>query len=518
MQKRTTIAIALGIGMLAVIVPLLAALYLAQRQGMEREARDALTIANGVVRRGDLIGARANEAIDRLRAAFANDPCSDAAIALMRDLSLDSGYLRVLGYVEKGRLMCSTLGTDGKGLVLGPVAHVTSRGTKVRRSVDLGFASDVRFLALEKEGFVALVHPGVAVGVVDRPDTAMGLFTLSNGRQIVGRGAFRSTWPPRLLDAPEVSFSDGDYVVGIARSRDFDAGAYAAIPTAYLDVRVRSLAAILLPMGFMLGAGMSMAILYLARQQMSLPALLRAALKKQAFALAYQPIVELASGRMVGAEALLRWPRPGGGDTLRPDLFIPVAEDCGLIQQFTEFVLARIAVEAPRFLESHPDCYISVNLSAADLHSDGIVAQLAALIASPGIQAHNVLAEVTEHSFVDPERAKQIVTEIRALGIRVAIDDFGTGFSSLSHLAALKLDYLKIDKVFVEAVATGSAASEVALHIIRIAQSLGLTIIAEGVETEVQATFLREHGVACGQGWLFGEARPMAQLIGWQTR
>ncbi|MDI1253099.1 EAL domain-containing protein [Thermomonas sp.] len=131
----------------------------------------------------------------------------------------------------------------------------------------------------------------------------------------------------------------------------------------------------------------------------------------------------------------------------------------------------------------------------------------------PGISAASLMVEMTEHSFLDAERASQAVKAIRALGIRVAIDDFDTGFSNLSHLAKLKTDCLKIDKVFIEAIGTDAPTSEVALHIIHMAESLGLTVIGEGIETEAQAQFLLEYGVGYGQGWLYARAVPMAELL-----
>src|SRR5690606_34926521 len=141
----------------------------------------------------------------------------------------------------------------------------------------------------------------------------------------------------------------------------------------------------------------------LARRQNSMPTTLRLALRKREFRVHYQPIVLLESGRMVGVEALLRWPREEGD--VRPDLFIPAAEDCGLISQFTDYVLDQVAREAPGFLKQHPDCYISINLSSSDLHGGRIVESLKRLVSTPGIAAANIMVEVTEHSFLDADRA-----------------------------------------------------------------------------------------------------------------
>ncbi len=147
------------------------------------------------------------------------------------------------------------------------------------------------------------------------------------------------------------------------------------------------------------------------------------------------------------------------------------------------------------------------------MHSDDVVEWLRRLVTTPGVAPYNIVVEITEHSFIDPVSANQIINQIHALGIRVAIDDFGTGFSSLSQLTTLNADYLKIDKVFVDAIGTDSVTSEVILHIIDMAKSLNLTLISEGVETRAQADFLREHGVVFAQGWLFSQAKSLAELV-----
>jgi len=214
----------------------------------------------------------------------------------------------------------------------------------------------------------------------------------------------------------------------------------------------------------------------------------------------------------VGFEALMRW-RNREGTRLRPDLFIPAAEDCGLIPQFTEYALECATREIPRLIAFCPGVFVSINLASSDLHSERTIDLLRKLLQTPGIKPENIVVEATEHSFLDPQRAGLIVAGIRALGIRVAIDDFGTGYCGLSHLTNLETDFLKIDKVFVEAAGTESATGQVALHIIRIAKTLGLKIIGEGVENEGQAAFLREHGVEFGQGWWFHAAMPLEKIL-----
>lgn len=511
MQTRNTTLLAVAITVMAVGLPVLAALYVAYRQSTAEASAQTQVIASQVLARVEDMSDQATAAYRQL-SATPTPPCSEASQTLMSEVVLNYSYLKAVGYVVNDRVVCSSFHYMGTDTRLGPFAYTSLFGVRVRPSVDLGTGK--RFLVFQKDHYAAAVLPEVLLDIpFDQSNISSGFFSRARGIRVAGSGTFDPTWGKRLGSARQITFLDHDLLVTVRASTRYDLAAYSAIPMAYLHSRVATFALVLVPIGILLGVACALAILRLVRVRASLPSVLRVALKKQEFVLHYQPIVEIASARMVGAEALLRWPRHDGGQGMRPAVFIPAAEDCGLIRRLTAYVLARVAVEAPAFISQHPDGYISINLSPTDLYDEHIVEQLRQLIETPGIAAKNLIAEVTEHSFLDPEHASSNIASIRALGIRVAIDDFGTGFSSLSHLATLKTDYLKIDKVFVDTIDTDSATSEVALHIVRIARSLGLTVIAEGVESQLQADFLYKHGVKYAQGWLFSKAQPMETLL-----
>ncbi len=516
MRKRIATWMTLAACLLAILLTISAALYLAHRQSVVEESAAAAAMSRELLRRVDDMGIQASDAYERLSAARMADPCADRGLALMRDIGMKSNYLQAVGHVRDGRLLCSSFGRYDGGLPLGPIAYVSAMGASIRPSVDLGLGGDRRFLVLEKGQFATAIHGSTMLDVfTDRNGISLGIYGISSGLPLATRGAFDPAWTKRLGDEQQATFYDGDHLVSIQRSSQFDLATYTAVPTELLVKRLREIATLLLPLGLLLGAGLSLAVFYLARQQNSTITSLRLALKRHEFVLHYQPIVNLETRRMVGVEVLMRWPREGGD--VRPDMFIRAAEDTGLIGQFTEYVVAKISKDAPVYLARFPDCYISINLSSPDLHDVCTVDLLRRLITTPGIPAANIMVELTEHSFRDAARATPTVKAIRALGIRVAIDDFGTGFSNLAQLATLEVDVLKIDKVFIDAIGTAAPTSEVALHIIHMGESLGLTVIGEGIETEAQAQFLHDYGVGYGQGWLYARACPLAEVLRMQA-
>ncbi|MEO8746078.1 MAG: EAL domain-containing protein [Rhodanobacter sp.] len=511
MRRRFATVLALAMCVLAIIVPIAASLYMARRQSMDEATDQATILADDVLYRGETAGAQAAKVGLRL-AAMKETACTDEKRALMREITMDYAYLEAIGYGSGNQLTCSAVGPQSDGVDLGPPDYVSSTGVDVRLAVKVGNNEPVA--VLERAGIAIAIHPESLLDLArDTGNISLGAYSLRGPHMLwAHRGFFNPAWTNRLGVGHSVAFFDGQYLVVIKTSNSVDIATYAAIPLAQLNARLRKLMLILLPIGLVLGSAMAVAILFLARQRRSLRSALRMGLKRKEFVLHYQPIVDLASTRMVGVEALLRWPKAADIGT-RPELFIHAAEECGLIERFTEYVLDQLVVDGPRFFSRYPDCYISVNVASADLHSGRVVDGLHRLITTPGVTAKNIIVEITEHSFVEPDSANRTIAAIHAMGIRVTIDDFGTGYSSLSHLTNLQADYLKIDKVFVDAIGTGSVTSEVVLHIIEMAGALNMTVVAEGVETQEQADFLRQQRVPYAQGWLFSTALPLADLV-----
>jgi sensor c-di-GMP phosphodiesterase-like protein len=248
------------------------------------------------------------------------------------------------------------------------------------------------------------------------------------------------------------------------------------------------------------------------KQQLGITAQLKSALMRdRELFVVYQPIVELASGKWMGAEALLRWKRPDG-EFVSPDVFIEIAEKNGLIGLITRKVIRTIQKEASILLNANPGFFISINASSSDLQQDALSQQLADATRTMGIEPSALRIEATERTFIDTDSAKKGIARLRDMGHPIAIDDFGTGYSSLSYLATLDVDGLKIDKSFVATIGTGAVTAEVVPHIIEMAKSLKLRMVAEGVETQEQADYLRGRGVQMVQGWLYSRAISLHDL------
>lgn len=210
--------------------------------------------------------------------------------------------------------------------------------------------------------------------------------------------------------------------------------------------------------------------------------LLQRAIARHQLCLHYQPIIDIRSGTCVGAEALLRWPGYSG-PVMSPGEFIPLAEKEGMIEQITDYVVEGVFNDLGYFLAAHPHLYISINLSAADFLSSRLIAMIHEKTRQYSVLAQQIKVEVTERGFIDVPKMTPIIQAFRQAGYEVAIDDFGTGYSNLHNLYSLNVDLLKIDKSFVDTLTTNSTSHLIVEHIIEMAQSLRLKIIAEGVET-----------------------------------
>jgi EAL domain-containing protein (putative c-di-GMP-specific phosphodiesterase class I) len=247
------------------------------------------------------------------------------------------------------------------------------------------------------------------------------------------------------------------------------------------------------------------------RAQLSMAGRLRRAVEREELVLHYQPLVALASGEIVGAEALLRW-RDGERGVVMPNEFIPLAERTGLIAPISDWVIEEACRQGAVWRESGLDIYVSVNLPAIFWRPTAM-RKVLETIESFGLAADRMMVEITESTVMaDALRSEPIIAELHERGLKLAIDDFGTGHSSLSRLNQMLVTTIKIDRSFVADLPVDRSAKVLVATIIQLAKNLGLQPLAEGIETEAQRAFLIEHGCPWGQGFLFSKAVPAADV------
>ncbi|MGY4416411.1 putative signal transduction protein with EAL and GGDEF domain [Bradyrhizobium sp. LB7.1] len=236
---------------------------------------------------------------------------------------------------------------------------------------------------------------------------------------------------------------------------------------------------------------------------------LRAAVQRDEFEAYYQPIRDVASGRVVAFEALLRWNHPQRG-LIAPLNFIPLAEETGLIIQLGEFVLRSACADAATWPD---DVDVAVNLSPVQFKNPNLIASVTAALAASGLDARRLELEITESVLLqNSEATLTTLHELRAMGVRISLDDFGTGYSSLSYLRSFPFDKIKIDRSFVSELATREDSMAIIRAVTGLGRSLGIVTTAEGVENDAQLELLRREGCTQAQGYLFSKPRPACDV------
>jgi sensor c-di-GMP phosphodiesterase-like protein len=260
--------------------------------------------------------------------------------------------------------------------------------------------------------------------------------------------------------------------------------------------------------------GVALAItLLLQPRKRSLASQLRRALRRNLITVVYQPIVDVKTGKILGAEALARW-TDEDGQYIRPDVFVAAAEELGFIGKLTRVVLRVVVGELGDFLREHEEFHVNINIAAADLADPQFLPMLEKLLHKHDIASKSIGLELTERSTADHHLAISAIGKLRARGHEFYIDDFGTGYSSLSYLNELSVDAIKIDRAFTDAIGTGSLTAEIVPQVLAMANALHIKVVVEGVERAEQSAYFADlDQQILAQGWHFGEAIPARELL-----
>jgi sensor c-di-GMP phosphodiesterase-like protein len=509
MRRSRIIAVAVLLALIGAVVPIATALYVASRLAVKAE-QDRLTLfAERAITRANLSYAEAKDTLQTVN-AWGFEPCSPAHIAQLRALTMNTRSVEEIGYFKNGMLKCTSWGTTQSKIEQTPPDFTTADGIEVTVRVPaVAAGSDKTMMAMQLGKYNVLVDPMRFIDVIVDPNVRLAV--ASDRGNLIGDtlNAPESKLLKLLPALPSQGTRDGDL---FALSRRDGWIAVAIEPHADITSGLRREQMVWIPVGLFIAAFIIGIVAWLSRRRLSLLGELALAAQNKELVVFYQPIVELKTGRCTGAEALIRWRRPDG-TLVRPDLFIPLAEESGFVTQITQRVIESVVCDLGKLLVADRSLHIAINLCAAEMSSGRTLSALENTISHTGIYAHQIWLEITERGFLHIETARTTIAKAHAAGYPVVIDDFGTGYSSLQYLQGLPVDALKIDKSFIDTIGTEAATSSVTSHIIDMAKTLKLKIIAEGIERESQLEYLLDHGVEFGQGWLFAKALPADEFL-----
>ncbi len=512
MIRSRIVVLAVALALLGAVIPIGAAWYFSLRFAVEAQQESLAVFAGQTIARANASFSEATAAL-RSIADSQVEPCSHDHIAAMRKLTMDTRSINEVGFFENGLLTCTSWGKIEERVVQAVGNYRTADGIDVSIRIRPVVSAGKSMMALQYKNYNVLVDPTRFVDIVVEPGVSLAILTES-GARIADLNAPDAALLRQIVADPHNGVTDR-YLFAVAHG-----GGWMAIAMQSREgmlERLRREQLLLLPLGAFIAIFIVGLVVRSSRMRLSLSGELAIAVQKREFVVHYQPIVDLKDGHCVGAEALVRWRHPDGL-MVGPDLFIPLAEESGLIEKITDQVFEMVVADLKALLLAEPDLHVSVNVAAVDIKSGRILSVVEDVLRNAGIARRQIWLEATERGFMDVASAGATISKARALGHPVTIDDFGTGYSSLQYLQGFPLDALKIDKSFIDTIGRNTATSSVTPYIIDMAKALNLLIIAEGVETEEQAEYLRAREVDYGQGWLFAKAMPAAEFIAFHQR
>ena len=495
----------------AVLVPVCLSVWLAHRKAEQKFYEDLNDFSSRVLIRTNRVLAEAKTALLQIQ-EFEGTACSAEHTLAMRRTSFSYRYVQEVIYVNNLKPLCSSLERHSHAGAFPPAQRITPDGYRAWITSQNDVGLNRYMAAIGTRNYIVMLDPGSLIDVIPLGAWPIEVALVGLRRNIVFSSS--SDLHPQILSklqhASSTHLQSDDTLYQLRTIPDLNIAIVTWAARTPLTQGWHQQLYFWLPFGVLFSLVTAGFVLRILRRLQSHRHRLLDAINAREFQIHYQPIVALDSGKIVGAEALARWPQPDGS-YLSPDIFVPYAEQTGLISRLTRLVFEKVFEDLGEWLRQHPDMHVSINLAPADLLSSTLPGHITHQLNKWQIPPSQIALELTERGFADPKVSAPAIAGFRRAGHSIYIDDFGTGYSSLSYLQDLDVDTLKIDKSFVDALEYKSVTP----HIIEMAKSLKLAMVAEGVETEGQLAWLRRHGVQYGQGWLYSKALPKMEFITW---
>jgi sensor c-di-GMP phosphodiesterase-like protein len=454
-------------------------------------------------------------------------PCSDQDIYLLRRLTFAARFLKDVGRLQDNDFVCS--GTTGKlpaGVPLMAPDMTLRSGYKIFHNYPLQLPVGAKGEIVANGSADVVLSPDTFADFSRRPyEFSVGIPEWLNTTHIVRAASGSVAGPRKLLGGVQDAASLPDGVVGakgVVRAGDklyssrcsstYEVCAVASVAVSEIWNTHQPLLLGYTVTGALAGFSCAIGILLIGNHRRSHTNQLRRAILMGQLSVVYQPIVELDSHRIVGAEALARW-TDEDGDSIRPETIIALAEAEGFVSEITRFVLTRAMEEIRPILENQPNFRLSINLAPSDLADPRLLLLLDERLAGGPVKAANIAFELPERATSVREVAVAAIRRLRDRGHAIFIDDFGTGYSNLAYLTELHVDGIKINRSFIATIGTESVTASIVPQILAVARALNLNVVVQGIEREDQANyFAADAARILGQGWFFGLPVPAQGL------
>jgi sensor c-di-GMP phosphodiesterase-like protein len=472
-------------------------------------ARDDINdYATILLARAESIARETNEALIEAN-KLNGDACGPDDLRHLRKIAFTARYIKDVGRLVDSKLACSSfLGTVVPPFATPPPDFITADGRALWGNTPLQLADGVSAFVVQLGNANAVVASSAFLDLVHEPFRYAIAIVNPQKRDVIRSWGKRLADDRILIARQSTSLDTPDDLMRVECSREFLICSTAALNRREAIGRQSAFIAGFGALGFFLGGFLSLLGLLLYRTPKPLMARLQDALRADQLTLVFQPIVDLNSGRMVSAEALVRW-IDRDGKAIPPDVFVSAAESNGSAGEITNYVLRHVGRIAGPLLRDHRDLAVTVNIVAADLSDPNFFAVLEQTVQACGIANKQIGIELTERSTVRQEIAVPAIAKLREMGHPVYLDDFGTGYSSLAHLQDLSVDVIKLDKAFTDTIGTGSVKVSIVPQVLEMAKALSLRVVVEGIETADQYSYFASAGYPCtGQGWII--SRPLS--------